>query len=161
MHAEARLAVERIGGAYGLLHRKDISVINIGGPESLTRNLFATRDWTTVNLDTWAPDRFYDVALCVGVLEHTPSWRTCLAAAAEALKPGGSLIVVCASDRHPPHSVNGTTRIQAGEHYSNIQPMELVAALADVFPGAYGVDYAFPPGDVYAWAQRPTASVTI
>lgn len=64
------------------------------------------------------------------------------------------LIVTCASDRRQPHGTGGGQWPEPGEHYSNVPPAELLAELANNFPGSWGMEYGYPPGDLYAWAQK-------
>lgn len=168
MHDEAYAAVERIAAAYGLLRRKNLAVLDIGGRNinGTVKDLFATNVWVALDAvkadgvdivadaRTWEPDRFYDLVVCTEVLEHVHGWPAILATAANALTDDGVLIVTCASDRRPPHGAAGGPWPEPGEHYRNVQPAELAAALADVFPGNFGLEYSHPPGDLYAWARK-------
>lgn len=168
MHDEAYAAVERIAAAYGLLRRKNLAVLDIGGRNinGTVRDLFAAKLWVALDAAkadgvdivadarTWEPDRFYDLVVCTEVFEHVHGWPAVLATAYKALADDGVLIVTCASDRRPPHGAAGGPWPEPGEHYRNVQPAELAAALADVFPRNFGLEYSHPPGDLYAWARK-------
>lgn len=106
MHPEARDAVQRIAGVYGLMHRKDLSVLDLGGRNvnGSLKDLFVTNDWTAIDSTegdgvdivadarTWTPDRFYDLVLSTEVFEHLPGWPAVLATAERALKAGGPVL---------------------------------------------------------------------
>jgi SAM-dependent methyltransferase len=103
---------------------------------------------------TWTPDRLYDVVVCTEVMEHTPRWREIIGTAWAALKPGGRLVATMAGPGRPPHSaVDGGWTLHPGEHYQNIHPDELRAALAGW--GDVVIDRRDRPADVRAVATRP------
>ncbi|MFF5261344.1 class I SAM-dependent methyltransferase [Actinomadura viridis] len=168
MHDEARAAVKRLAETHGLLTHATLAVCDLGGRNvnGSLRGMFATHGWTAVDSTpgngvdvvadarTWVPDRSYDLVLCTEVFEHVKGWPAIIATAERALAPGGLLIATCASDRRPPHGMSGGPWPEPGEHYCNVQPAELAAALADAFPRSFGIEYAYPPGDLYAWAEK-------
>ena len=74
-----------------------------------------------------------DLILCLEVLEHSPKWRAIVASAARNLKPGGTLILTCATTGRAPHSARSEDPIQADEFYENITKEDLDAELARHF----------------------------
>lgn len=70
-----------------------------------------------------------DVALCLEVLEHAPDWPAVVAACADALRTGGTLIVTCAGPGRAPHSASDGGALRPGEHYRNVSADELFEAL--------------------------------
>lgn len=168
MHPEARAAVARIADLHGLSGRPGISVCDLGGRNvnGSLRDLFTTSDWTAVDSSpgegvdvvadarAWLPDRAYDVVLSTEVLEHVDEWHAIIATARTALTNGGLFIVTCASERRPIHGMSGGPWPEPGEHYRNIPPSDLAEVLAFVFPNAWGIEYAYPPGDLYGWAVK-------
>lgn len=79
---------------------------------------------------TWLPDRPYDVVVCCEVFEHTARWVEIVATAWAALRPGGQLILTMAGPGRPEHSGIDGGSVRPGEHYANVRPGELAAALA-------------------------------
>lgn len=148
MRDEARSAVERIAESFGLLRRRDVSVLDLGGHAAgPIRKLFATAQWVTAaDVEAWTPDRFHDVVVCVECLHTTPVWADVLKRAVEALRPGGVLIVTCASE--------GRQDPNPGGYYRQIKPAEMAGALSRTGVEMHGQEHTSPPGDLYAWAQR-------
>lgn len=78
----------------------------------------------------------FDVVLSCEALEHDPDWQKTLKNALNCLKPGGMLIVTCATTLRPEH---GTPRTSPSEspgtqslgwsYYGNISKSELMATL--------------------------------
>lgn len=103
---------------------------------------------------TWQPDPAWDVAVTTETLEHVPDWAAILDTAAAALAPDGPqlLLVTCASTGRHPHGADGSVLPHAGEHYANIDPAALRAALGARF-AVVDVVHQYPPGDAYAWAS--------
>jgi SAM-dependent methyltransferase len=75
-----------------------------------------------------------DVLVSTEVLEHSPRWRQLVAAMCNALADGGLLIITCAGPGREPHSADGDGPPHDGEHYANVDHIELadVAALNGV-----------------------------
>lgn len=173
MHPEARAAVERIASELGYRDRTDISVLDIGGRNinGWLRDLFAASDWTTLDINaapevdivadarTWQPPRRWDLVLCTEVLEHVYKWPAVVATAAKATAEGGALILTCASTGRPPHSQTGAADIPDGEHYANVAADDLDWVMSGLFT-SHHVEYAYPPGDVYAWGRRSSGATS-
>jgi SAM-dependent methyltransferase len=105
---------------------------------------------------TWQPNgRRYDVVVSMECFEHTPRWPAILRAAYAALKPGGRLIATMAAPGRPPHGAHGAAALGPGEHYANIRPAALRAALVNAGFDAVVVDEQPAPADVRACAVKP------
>lgn len=72
----------------------------------------------------WEP--IFDVVLCLEVLEHAPDAAAVCDAARDALKPGGRLIMTCATYEREPHSGLDGGALRAGEHYENIDHVAFI-----------------------------------
>lgn len=120
-------------------------VLDIGGRNinGTVRPLFPNAEYVTVDLhggpgvdvvgdvcNFW-PRAKFDVTVCCEVLEHAENWRGILAAAHRLTRKGGMLIVTAAGPGREPHSGIDGGRLRGGEHYENITPEALAAALAD------------------------------
>lgn len=102
----------------------------------------------------WMPPRPVDCVVCVEVFEHTPHWRGMLQRAADALIPGGCLVMTCATDPRKPHGADGED-LKSGEHYENVDPGALMFWLESYasFP-KYRMEVARDRGDLYLIAWR-------
>lgn len=167
MHVEAHNAVARMADKLGLL---DVPLVglDLGGADhnGSARSVF--RDdvkWTgldpfggpgidiVADAKTWVPDKAYDIVLCTEVLEHVQGWDGILVTAQKALKPGGFLLLTCASIDRPRHGAYGDPVPAEGEWYLNVDPVQLAMAFRILF-AEHDVEYAFPPGDAYAWGRK-------
>ena len=77
-----------------------------------------------------APPWPADVVVCCEVLEHTPLTGPILANAAQRLRPGGLVLVTCATEPRRPHSAVDGGPLRHGEFYANVPPDVLRAAMA-------------------------------
>lgn len=165
MHTEAleytRQALARIGGAAGL-DVLEIGSVNINGS---ARDLCGGARWYLgidpeagpgVDLVTDAAGYdgacAFDLVICNEVLEHTPDPASVIACAARALRPGGHLILTCASTGRKPHGARGGEHPPTGEHYRNI-PLDELRALLDGW-ALLDLSYIATPGDARALARR-------
>lgn len=161
MHSEALdfIAGQASGSQWAL------TVLDVGGRNvNGTRHLWPQADYVvldqapaadvTIVADaaTWTPDRLYDVVVCAEVLEHTPDWPDVLATCVEALRPGGQLVVTCATDPRAPHSAVDGGQLRPGEHYGNVDPDDLLTRLVEA--GAVDVEVQARGGDLQATATR-------
>lgn len=104
----------------------------------------------------WEPDRQYDIVVCCEVFEHTSMWPEIIATAYKALVPGGLFIATMAGPGRPEHSaVDGLWRLHEFEHYANIEPGELSAALKAAGFEHVMTDQRRRPADVRCTARRP------
>lgn len=76
-----------------------------------------------------APPWPADVVVCCEVLEHTPLTGPILANATQRLRPGGLVLVTCATEPRRPHSAVDGGPLRHGEYYHNVSPDELRAAM--------------------------------
>ncbi|MGH3493353.1 MAG: class I SAM-dependent methyltransferase [Sciscionella sp.] len=105
---------------------------------------------------TWTPDREYDVVVCTEVFEHTPHWRAILATARRACTWGGRIIATMAGPGRPEHSgIDGGWTLHPGEHYANIAPGDLAAALYEAGWCDVVIDQQHSPADVRCVARAP------
>lgn len=166
MHPEAHAALAKMVADSGVDAMAPLLALDLGGANynGTGRGRFPRAEWIGLDLRpgsgvdivadaaTWTPDRAYDVVVSTELLEHAREWRACLHTAWAALRPGGLLFVTCASTGRPVHSHSGLAELAEGEHYGNVAPDQLAAALEE-FPERH-VTYAEAAGDVYAWARR-------
>lgn len=92
-----------------------------------------------------------DLVLCLEVLEHTRNWRRIIASAARNLKPGGTLLLTCATTGRPRHSARSERPIEPDEFYKNVMQSELDAELGKHF-SKYASEVVGL--DLRAWAIR-------
>jgi len=120
------------------------SVLEIGARDvnGGVRSLFGPCEYTTLDIEDgpgvdivadarhWTPSvgvRF-DVIVCTNVLEHVHDWHLLIDQAAEALMPGGWLIVTTVGDPFPPHSAVDGGALRPGEYYGNVDAWKLLQA---------------------------------
>lgn len=103
--------------------------------------------------EEYTPDRRVDVVLCTETLEHAPDWRGIVAAARRALKAGGAFVVTAAGPGRTPHGCDGGD--VGYEHYANISPLDLAAALDEAGFEDIAVENNERNHDVYAVAFAP------
>jgi SAM-dependent methyltransferase len=167
VHVQVLEVVERLLGLAG--HARDGDVLEIGSLDvngSLRPLLTGCASYHGIDLvegpgvdevadaGTWtAADRF-DLVLCAEVLEHAPAWRDVLHTAWSVLRPGGWLIVTCATDGRAPHSAVDGLEVRPGEHYENVSTGEARAVVGSWAPDRWGIEVATDRGDLALWAQR-------
>jgi len=92
-----------------------------------------------------APDGSFDVVISCEALEHDMHWKLTLAKCVELLRPGGLLLITCASGSRPEHGTrrnspgdSGTSEIEGWcDYYRNLELGDLrgVVDLDSSFPG--------------------------
>jgi SAM-dependent methyltransferase len=109
-----------------------------------------------VDAATWLPPRelrgVFDVALCTEVFQHAPAWRAILYNLWLTLRPGGVLLVTCASHPRPPHSVSGVVPPPPGVWYANLAADDLLTAMRLLLREVESSQH--PSGDLYARGWR-------
>jgi SAM-dependent methyltransferase len=165
MHPEAFDAVGRIAKTLGL-DGSMLDALDIGGQpvNGSTHAHFRGATWTIVDIadvpgvdivvdaTTWEPPRTWDMVQSTECLEHVENWRGIVTTAAKALKPGGYLILTCASTGRRPHGANGEMD-PIGQYYGNVDPGDFEAHAKTLF-AEVSVEYNPNPGDLYAWAKK-------
>ena len=78
----------------------------------------------------------FDAVISCEALEHDPNWRKSIINAVDCLKPGGVLIVTCATTLRPEHGTQRTspsespgTQSLGWSHYGNVAKVELTETL--------------------------------
>lgn len=167
MHPQALAYVATVAGRHGPFSR----ILDLGGRDvnGSPRLLFPAADYVTVDLvggpgvdvvgdaGEYLGVYRFDLVLCLETLEHTPIASDIVANAWRNLRPGGRLIVTCATDPRPPHSGHDGGSLRPGEWYANIAAEELKGWLAPWDE----VDIELHPdrGDLYACAVKPRRAV--
>jgi hypothetical protein len=76
---------------------------------------------------TFTPTKTPDLIVCMETLEHAEQAPGIVYNAAAILrKPGGRLVVTCATDPRSPHSGEDGGPLKDGEFYRNVPPADLV-----------------------------------
>lgn len=104
---------------------------------------------------SWEPPRSYDVVLCAEVLEHAPAWADVVRTMWRATRPGGTLLITCATDPRAPHSAVDGLDVRPDEHYGNVDGDALAAVLTALGARSWSVESALGRGDLYARATHP------
>lgn len=103
----------------------------------------------------WRPKTRVDLVLCCEVLEHSDDPQGVIDALADYLAPGGLLVVTAASPGREPHSgIDGGT-VRDGEHYANIDPIDLSRWMAQAGLIVENLETHDERGDCYACASLP------
>lgn len=166
MHPEAFNAVREMATTLGLL-QTEIDALDIGGQSvnGDTRQHFTGAKWTTIDIadapgvdivadaTTWVPSREWDLVQSTETLEHVQDWQGILNTAWMALKPGGYLVLTCASTGRRPHGASGAHDPAPGEWYRNVSEEEF-RKHADVLFSEVHTTFNPNPGDLYAWAKK-------
>lgn len=133
----------------------EVGSLNINGS---VRGLFEDCDYTGIDVvsgpgvdiiavahEFGAPSGTFDVVISCEALEHDMHWKLTLAKCVDLLRPGGLLLITCASGSRPEHGTrrnspgdSGTSGIpEWGDYYRNLNPEDLREAvdIDSIFPG--------------------------
>lgn len=80
----------------------------------------------------FGPDEAFAIVVTTECLEHDPAWRTTLANIVRVLRPGGALILTCATTGRHEHGTARTSPAMSpstNEHYRNLTAAEVVGEL--------------------------------
>jgi SAM-dependent methyltransferase len=94
----------------------------------------------------------FDVALCTEVFEHVQHWQAIVYNLWLLLRPGGCVLVTCATAPRRPHAIDGREPPPAHEWYANVEPTALRAPMELLFREVKLQTH--PRGDLYARARR-------
>jgi SAM-dependent methyltransferase len=100
------------------------------------------------DVTTWE-GLMFDCVVCCEVLEHCQYVVNLLQSARRALRPGGYLIVTCASLNRAEHSSDGDAVLKEGEWYLGRDADEVTTFLLSVGFSAALTDLNAPPEDTY------------
>lgn len=105
---------------------------------------------------TWDPgDRRFDLVVSAEVLEHAPAWRDVLGTMWRALRPGGTLLMTCATDPRPPHSAVDGWDVRDDEWYANVAAAEVRSVLAEWGVPTWALEVHRDRGDLYLRVLKP------
>ena len=104
-----------------------------------------------------ADGRQFDVVVSCEALEHCPLWPRLVKNAYRLCKPMGHFFGTAAGPTRPAHSSDGLPTLGEGEHYSNIDPNDLRAALESSGFEQIIVD-VLPCGNDVRWHARKPAT---
>lgn len=141
MHEQAFDYVKKTVKKYGPFK----SVLDIGGRNvnGSPKELFPNASYLTLDIvpghevdivadaADWTPDQKFDCVITTETFEHTPRVEEIIQNIARMLKPGGRVIITCASSPRMPHSGIDGGRLHADEYYSNVEPESMYAYLED------------------------------
>jgi hypothetical protein len=96
----------------------------------------------------------FNAVVCCEVFEHTNRMPAICTNAYRHLRPGGVMIVTCATDPRKPHGACGANSPAEGEYYANVPPGLLSHCLLAAGFAAVLLDQKAPPGDLYALALK-------
>jgi len=154
----------------------DLRVIEIGSyaVNGAVRPFFAASDYVGVDfvegpgVDVVADVRevdlgrgTFDVAISCNAFEHDPGWRETFMAMIDLVKPGGFVIMVCASRGFPEHGTRRTTpshspgtRETLPTHYRNVLPGEVKRLRLDATFDEVAVSYNVYARDLYVLGRK-------
>lgn len=126
---------------------KKVRVVEFGGRyiNGRVRDLFDTFEYTNVDLvdgedvdvvgdaATYTHPIRVDVVICCETFEHTADWRLICKNAARNCGYDGQFLVTAAGPGWPTHSAVDGEGLRAGEHYENIDPLDLYDCLFELF----------------------------
>lgn len=102
----------------------------------------------------WRSPAAFDVVVTTEVLEHAPRWTDVLTNGWDALRPGGVLLMTCATDPRPEHSAVDGWGLRPGEWYANVSARDAIAHIRGFGPRAWTVEVGRDRGDLYVRADK-------
>ncbi|HWH31204.1 MAG TPA: methyltransferase domain-containing protein [Egibacteraceae bacterium] len=145
--------------------REFATVVEIGSRDinGTVRGLFTAESYTGIDLYEgpgvdvvgdcldWSPPEPVDAVVCCEVLEHAPDAEGIVRRAHEWLRPGGTLILTCATDPRSAHSGISEQPWKPGEFYRNVKPDDMRSWLDGFDVRRLEVG---PPGDLRVLAVK-------
>lgn len=166
MHPEAHAAIGAMLEECGLPVDRPFRVLDIGGQNvnGTAHAWFPFADITTLDLENadinadifrWDPVPLWDVVIATEVFEHVAEWPRIIEIASQCLRPDGPqlFLTTCASEHRIPHGATGAPAPAPGEHYANVDVIDLNREMRQHFR-TVSTRYQFPPGDAYAWGSN-------
>lgn len=101
-----------------------------------------------------AEDGSYDVVISTEALEHDRHWRLSLQKMLRVLKPGGLLVLTCATTGRPPHFYGPS---EWGEYYANLSEEDIRSEISIETAFAsheFRVEKMRSEGDLYFWGIK-------
>lgn len=147
------------------------SIIDIGGRNNngTPRDIWNQSEYTALDIleapdvdivadaSKWKPTRQWSMGLCTEVFEHVrpETHEPILANLRQAVRPGGRMLLTCATDPRPRHAAAGGAYMDPNEFYANVIPEDLLLALnrAGWIVEVFMVNP--DPGDIYVRAINP------
>lgn len=113
------------GSIYGLFPGVDITTIDIFEDEGVD---FVADFSTDDVVDQFMLREKYDICLSTEVLEHSPGWPNIVKNMILATKPGGWIVITCATTGRPPHSAIDGHYLEdnESEYYGNVSEEDFV-----------------------------------
>ena len=106
----------------------------------------------------FGPDEAFATVVTTECLEHDPGWQSTLANVVRVLRPGGALVLTCATTGRHEH---GTTRTSpamspsTNDHYRNLTAADVVGELTELRVDL--VATCWSSFDLYVVARKPPA----
>lgn len=97
----------------------------------------------------------FDRVVCCEVLEHAPNAKEITEAAWLIVRPGGYVIITCATTGRGPHSALDEKPIRPDEHYRNIEANEMESWLTAL--GAKEMTIDVEGTDLRVLVQKPSS----
>lgn len=138
------------------------------------RYLFASKDYTGIDLgpgrnvdvvsrihEFSAPDESFDIVISTECLEHDQFYEASLKNMLRVLKPGGVLVVTCATTGRREHGTARTSKQDSPftlDYYKNLEPDDVRSAISmDAFEShEFGINLR--SFDLYFWGMKKPRS---
>jgi hypothetical protein len=98
-------------------------------------------------------DEAPDLVVCLETLEHTDQASDIVLNAAAMLRPGGRLLITCATDPRAPHSSVDGGPLRSGEFYRNVPPQHLIRWVEHAGLQVLDHEVHLDRGDLYLVAE--------
>lgn len=122
-------------------------------------------DLVVAGKDVDAPDGSFDVTVSGECFEHDPDWRETLATMVRLTRPGGLVVVTCASRGRVEHGTRRTTaaespgtQAQGSDHYRNVSVADVAALPLQDWFADHLLHHAPRAADLYLCGVRSGAA---
>lgn len=170
MHPEINSFISQVKHSYPeYFYKKDVLEVGSLDINGSIRSLFNKCNYIGLDVgegkgvDIVCPIHLYDkpetfdVVVSTEMLEHSQTWEKDLAQMYDNLRPGGILILTCASNTRQEH---GTTRTTPGDApftndwYRNISIADFASILSPGLFHTYSISYARGQADLYFYGIK-------